>query len=160
MPRKVHDAALASRQKRLKLKAGQRYWSGIREGVALGYRCGTQGVGSWSLRLLLADGRYVLRVIGDADDHGPADGTKVLNFAQAQKRATTMADQIKNEEGSALTPAILAEAAERYLAWFRKRDGAGRRVGGLAHIPPGLSNRRVGSLTALELRAWLDDIAA
>jgi hypothetical protein len=158
--RKIRDANLQTRQQRLKLKSGQRHWAAVREGVAIGYRRGTQGIGSWSLRLLLADGRYSLQAIADADDDAPSDGVKVLSFAQAQKRGSVLADEIQGEDGDLLTAEVLADLAERYLAWFRhhgKHAGvAGKSIN--SHIPPGLRNRRIGGLTAAELYACLKHI--
>ena len=82
MARTVRDAAIGTRESRLKLKAGRRYWRGIHEGLALCYRRGGQGSGSWSARLKLSDGRYALRALGTADDHAPANGADVLTFAR------------------------------------------------------------------------------
>lgn len=116
MARKVRDANLTTPRTRLKLKALKRHWQGIQEGRALGYRRGRRGGGAWSVRVLLPDGRYALRAIGDADDHSPADGKSVFNLAQAHARAVAVADQMNR-----LTPATVAEAAQKYLAWFTAR---------------------------------------
>jgi hypothetical protein len=151
MARKVRDAALETRRERLKLSVGQRYWTGIREGLALGYRRGSQGVGSWSVRLLLADGRYMLRGIGDSDDQSSADGVSVLNYVQAKTKATTVGQQLKHAEGTLLTPEALADIAEQYLAWFKSKKNSGAPL----VIPAGLEDRRLGSLTLKELNAWI-----
>lgn len=162
MARTVRDAAIGTRESRLKLKAARRYWRGIHEGLALCYRRGKQGSGTWSVRLKLADGTYVLRALGSADDHAPANGADVLAFGQAQKRAIALADQVKRDEGTIVSPATVAEAAEKYLAWFREHRKSVTETEHTVrvHILPALGARRIGSLKAPDLRAWLDKIAA
>src|SRR5512134_808677 len=112
MARTVRDAAIGTRESRLKLKGGRRHWRAIHDGLALCYRRGGQGSGTWSARLKLSDGRYALRALGTADDHAPANGTDVLTFAQAQKSALRLQDQAKRDEGIVTGPATVAEAAE------------------------------------------------
>src|SRR5688572_24349538 len=104
MARTVRDAAIGSRESRLKLKGGRRYWRGIHAGLALCYRRGTQGSGTWSARMMLSDGSYVLRALGNADDHADANGVVVFSFAQAQKAAISLADQVKRDEGIITQP--------------------------------------------------------
>lgn len=162
MARTVRDSAIGTRESRLKLRIGRRYWRGIHDGLALGYRRGKQGSGTWSARLKLADGRYVLRAIGTADDHGTANDADVLTFAQAQKKAHALDDQAKRDEGTITRPTLVSEAAEHYLKWFRQHRKSVKETEHTinAHILPTLGDRRVSTLKAPELRGWLNDLAA
>lgn len=162
MARTVRDAAIGRRESRLKLKAGRRHWRAIHDGLALGYRRGQQGSGTWSARLKLADGRYAIRALAAADDHAPANGADVLTFAQAQKRALDLQDQAKRDEGIVTRPATVAEAVENYLRWFQQHRKSVTETGHTlrVHILPAFENRRIASLKAPELRKWLDDLAA
>jgi len=163
MARTVRDAAIGTRESRLgKCKPGRRYWRAIHEGLALCYRRGGQGSGSWSARLKLSDGRYALRTLGTADDHAPANGADVLTFAQAQKAALALQDQAKRDEGIVTRPATVSEAAEKYLAWFRQHRKSVKETehSYRVHIKPALGDRRIADLKAPELRQWLDGLAA
>ena len=162
MARTVRDSSLGTRESRLKLKAGRRYWRGIHEGLALCYRRGGQGSGTWSARLKKGDGNYALMALGAADDHAPANGADVITFAQAQKEAIARQDQVKRDGGKIIRPATVAEAAENYLAWFRKHRKSALETEHTVrvHILPVLGERRIADLKAPELRKWLDDIAA
>lgn len=162
MARTVRDAAIGTRETRLKQKAGKLHWRGIHEGLALGYRRGKKGSGTWSARLKLADGTYALRALGAADDHATANGADVFTFAQAQKQAIALQDQAKRDEGIITRPATVAEAAEKYVAWFRQnRKSVNETEHAInAHILPELGDRRISALKAHELRAWLENLAA
>lgn len=162
MARTVRDAKLGKRENRLKAAPGRRWWRGIHEGLALCYRRGKQGSGTWSARLKLADGRYALRALGAADDHGTANGADVLTFAQAQKGALALQDQAKRDGGIITRPATVAEAAEKYLAWFREHRRSVKETAHTVrvHILPALGERRIADLKAPALRDWLNGIAA
>ena len=162
MARTVRDSKLDTRESRLKLTPERRYWRGIHEGLALGYRRGKQGSGTWSVRLKLADGTYALRALGSADDHADANGAGVVTFGQAQKRAIALGNQVKRDEGTIVSPSTVAEAAAKYLAWFREHRKSVTETEHTVrvHILPALGDRRIGSLKAPDLRVWLDKIAA
>ena len=162
MPRTVRDKAIGTRESRLKLKSGLRHWRGIHEGLALCYRRGGQGSGTWSARLKRSDGRYALRGLGSADDHAPANGVDVLTFAQAQQRALIIQEQVKRDQGIITRPATVAEAAENYMAWFRehRKSVTGTEHCVRVHILPALGQRRIENLRAPELREWLYRLAA
>lgn len=161
MARTVRDSAIGSRESRLKLRLGRRYWRGIHEGIALGYRRGKQGSGTWSARIRLGDGRYVLRLLGSADDHAAANGADVLTFAQAQRKALELEEQARRDEGTITRPVTVSEAAEHYLSWFRQHRKSVKETEHTvnAHILPDLGTRRVSALKAPELRTWLNQIA-
>src|SRR4051794_15304622 len=114
MARTVRDAALGTRESRLKLKTERRHWRGIHEGLALCYRRGKQGSGTWSARVLQSNGTYALERLGAADDHSPANGQDVLTFAQAQKRAISRHDEVKRAGGMVTRGATVNEAADAY----------------------------------------------
>lgn len=162
MARTVRDARLDSRDARLRLKTKVRHWRGIHPGLALGYRRGGSGSGTWSVRYLQADGKYKLVAIGIADDHAEANGADVLTFAQAQKKAIEVGEQAKRDGGKLIKPASVAEAAAEYLAWFRQHRRSVRETEAAlnAHILPALGDRPVNELKAAEIREWLEGIAA
>ena len=162
MARAVRDAAIGTRQSRLKLKPRRRYWRAIHEGLAIGYRRGKQGSGTWSVRLRLASGGYALRALGSADDHADANGVDVLDFAQAQRKALELADQVKRDAGVLTRSVTVADAVTHYLKWFREErrsiDETEAQIE--AHILPALGARQVSSLTAREIREWHEGLAA
>lgn len=162
MARTIRDASLGSREARLKLKAGRRHWRSIHEGLALCYRRGGNGSGTWSVRHRLSNGTYALRALGTADDHADANGHDILNFTQAQKRALEQGELAKRDEGVILNPATVGEAAEKYMKWFREHrksvEETERSVN--VFILPTFRDRRIASLKAPEIRAWLEEIAA
>jgi len=121
MARTVKDAGLGKRERRLKLAPARRHWRAIHDGLALGYRRGTHGSGTWCLRVLLPRGTYTMHAVGIADDHSDANGADVLNFAQAQQAALKLAGQIKREAGLISGPVTVAAAAVRVLPHFHGR---------------------------------------
>lgn len=162
MARSTRDAKLETRAARLRLPASRRYWRGVGKGLALGYRRTTEGYGTWSARLLLPDGKYVLRALGAADDYQATNGADVLTFFQAQDKARALAEQAKTNAGIVTNPATVAEAAERYLSWFREHRRAVKPTEQSikAHILPHLADRPVNALRTHELRNWLEQLAA
>ena len=89
MPRRVRDLGLETRAARGKLKAcGKPYYKSIGDGLHLGYRKGAT-VGKWVVRRYIGDQDYKVETIATADDIEDADGTIILNFWQAQDRATS-----------------------------------------------------------------------
>ena len=161
MARTVRDTQLGTRETRLKLKVGARHWRGIHEGLAIGYRRGNQGSGTWSVRILQSDGKYRLIGVGSADDHAPANGADVLNFGQAQKKALGKADETKANAGMVVGHVTVGQAADRYLEWFRKnRRSVNETASAIeAHIRPSLGERRIEDLKAPEMRKWLEGLA-
>src|SRR6185503_8352275 len=140
MARTIRDAAIGSRESRLKLRPGSRHWKAVHQGLAVCYRRGKQGSGTWSVRVLLSNGSYALRVLGSADDYAPSNGADVLTFAQAQKQARELAALAKRDEGIITRPLTVSEAADRYLEWFsaHRRSVRETRHTVEAHIRPHL----------------------
>lgn len=161
MARTVRDSNLESKDARLRLKRGKRYWRGIQSGIALGYRRGAKGAGTWHARSLLPSGKYRLESLGVADDYMDADGDKVRDFGQAQRKAMELANAAQREDGDIDRKLTVKGAAESYLAWFREhRKGVVTAEGAVrTHILPAFGDRPIASLKSAELRAWLDKLA-
>lgn len=162
MARTVRDAAIGTRESRLKLKIGKRYFREIHQGLALSYRRGKQGSGTWAFRFLQSDGSYRLKGLGSADDYADADGVNVLSFMQAQKKAAKDAEQADRDGGRIITPSSVAEAAEDYLKWFREHRRSVRETENTinAHILPELGDRKIADLKAQQIQDWLERLAA
>lgn len=91
MGKRVKEVALGTRTARMKLAPRHKpYFRLITEGVHVGYRRSTvpNRAGTWLARRYLS-GAYETELLGTADDlpDAPADGTKVLTFAQAETAA-------------------------------------------------------------------------
>ena len=87
--------------------------------LSLGYRRNKTD-GAWVLRIADGKGGATTRTIGDADDIDDADGTRVLNFWQAQEKAKSVA---RGSDGSDLAkPLTVRRAAEVYLAVLEAKN--------------------------------------
>jgi integrase len=161
MAQSARDARLENRTARLRLASARRYFKAIGDGLTLIYRRTGEGYGTWSAKLALLGGKYAVRVLGAADDYQDANGVDVLNFYQAQDQARKVAHDAKASGGKVPTPVTVAEAAERYLTWFRDhRKGIKMAESAVrAHILPAVGGIRLSDLTTVDLRAWLDRLA-
>ncbi|MBA2352378.1 MAG: site-specific integrase, partial [Burkholderiales bacterium] len=162
MARSQRDSKLETRTARLKLKVGQRYFTKIGEGLALGFRRTGEGYGNWQARMMLASGRYGFRALGRADDFMEANGETVLSFFQAQQKAREAATAIvAGEEPEPALPVTVADATTRYLAWYAENRKALRETTATiaAHILPTFDERALASLTTAELKAWHQKLA-
>ena len=164
MARTIHEAPLTTRAARLKLKVGrQAHWRTIVPGrAALGYRRKTKNrAGTWLLRRYV-DGAYRVTPLGTADDFDAADGDRVLSFAEADKKANTVAEGGVGRPVYRLTVRrALADYIEFKLAEgtsARSINDTERRAA--AHILPTLGDKEVAELTAATLRRWLANLAA
>ena len=154
MPRSLRDSKLDTREQRLRLKVrGKPYWRQIEPGLHLGYRrlAGQSGSGTWCLRRYVGAQRYSVEALDAvADDYSPADGEKVLTFAQAQRAVLARKPRPK---AGALT---VATACQRYFEDLADRGKSTRdaelRVNAL--ITPTLGAVAVEALTAEQNRAW------
>jgi hypothetical protein len=160
MAGKVRHAAIDSRARRLKLKAGrQPHWQAlVPQRVALGYqRKLKERAGRWILRRYV-DGKYTAMALGRADDAERADGENVLSYEQALAVAHAAAD-VPSGRVHRMT---VRQAMEAYVEFKRAR---GQPVADLlsrsaVHILPLLGDLVVEDLTAERLRKWLATIAA
>lgn len=162
MAQSARDARLETRTARLRLTGGRRYFKAIGEGLTLVYRRTGEGFGTWSAKLALPGSKYALRALGAADDYQEANGADVLSFHQAQDKARKLAEDAKVDAGFVVRPVTVAEAASRYLAWYRDHRRAYRETEHAinAHILPTLGDSRLNALTSAQIRDWLERLAA
>lgn len=157
MARTQRDSRIESRDARLKLKAQREpYWRRLEKGLAIGYRRIDTGAGSWLVRRF--DGtRYHHARIATADDFGDADGGRVLDYAQAQRKALQQADTTAGIVHAGGDPSYtVGDALDAYLDWYRAhRKGVSqteRTIDGI--IRPAWGTVRVSDLNAPALRRW------
>lgn len=167
MARVVQDARLTTREARSKLVArGRPYWRAIQEGLHLGFRKARgrrgkpAGAGAWVMRRYV-NGTYQQEVIGTSDDYSDADGTAVLNFAQAQERLRELSLARAQSAAGGLGPLTVAAALALY---FEHLDGQGQRTIDQryhidAFVKPQLGSSVVSELTTKVLTNWLHALA-
>jgi integrase len=161
--RTVQDAKIGSRESRSKLAPRRKpYWRQIQQGLHVGYRKPRgrrgrpAGAGMWIARTWTA-GAYREKAIAAADDFAAADGTVVLNFAQAQTRVLELS--ARGDSGTG--PLSVAAALELH---FTHLEGQGQsvvnqRYHAAAHILPALGDELVADLKTGQLQRWLHDLA-
>jgi integrase len=163
MPRKSRDASIESKtaRSRLPLRHGA-YFRLIEPGLHLGYRKLATGPGTWIVRRYAGKGRYTtdnLRTADGAlvlaDDHGEADGARVMTFAQAQRAARP-----QRRPAGSLTVGECLDDYVAYLAARSERSAAAARSKIEGLIRPELGNVKVSTLTSTRLRQWRDALAA
>lgn len=155
------DSRLQTRSARERLKIrNMPYWTEISQGVHLGYRKGAKA-GSWYWRCYIGNQRYHQAFLAAADDHLDSDSHDVLTYYQAQATARDAYRRFRKigHAGEALT---VADAAERYLAWYRDHRKAYRETEHAlrVHILASLGEQKLASLTATQIRNWLEKVAA
>jgi integrase len=168
MARKLKDADLGSPTGRTRLKARRKpYWRLISAGQHIGYRRhqSTPHAGTWVARFYLGGERYAECVLAAADDALPADGLRVLDFRQAQDAARAWFVQ-QGRKAAGVDDLSEAYTVEQclidYLTWYsahRKAPQATRHAVE-AHILPTLGAREVGALRAVDIKKWLQGLAA
>jgi integrase len=162
--RTVRNARLENRTQRLQLSKEKRHWFRLGAGLALGYRRGKAGFGSWTVRVLEdpATGRYVLDSIGRADDYENADGALVLTFDQAVHRARQLVAGDRAKAGGRLhAPLTVAQVVEDYLEWFRahRKSFRATEITLNAHVMPIFGRKLVADLTTREIQRWHERLA-
>ena len=163
MARRTPDARLETKESRSRLASrGKPHYRLLEPGLHIGYRRlkgrkGKPGVaGSWVARHYHGGGSYVVERIGTADDFSDADGTAILNFAQAQDKARAhMVRRVHAAQG-VVGPLTVQVAVERYLEFLEtNRKGAvDARYRANAHIYPTLGSIEVATLSTDLLRKW------
>jgi integrase len=163
MARRTPDARLETKESRSRLASrGKPHYRLLEPGLHIGYRRlkGRKGkpgaAGSWVARHYHGGGSYVLERIGTADDFSDADGTAILNFAQAQDKARAhMVRRVHAAQG-VVGPLTVQVAVERYLEFLEtNRKGAvDARYRANAHIYPTLGSIEVATLSTDLLRKW------
>jgi integrase len=150
MAKRVRDADLESRAARGKLKAsGKPYYRGIGSGLHLGYRKG-DAARRWVVRRYAGAGKYVVEVIGEADDLLDADGTNVLTFWQAQERARGL---VKAEP---VGPYTVKQAVDDYVSGHLEGKATCRdtRQRLDAYLPNAIADKPVDALVRQDLVDW------
>jgi integrase len=156
------DTNLRTANARKPLSAGKEHWLNIAEGVALGYRRGHNGA-AWYVRFYDGARKYSQQHLGTANDHLDANGETVLTFYQAQEKAREAAKQHAKQRGIGIKGSTtVAEAATHYREWFREHRKSEHSTNAAinAHILPKFGERAVSTLTARELRDWLNRLAS
>jgi integrase len=166
MPRTVREASLATRSARLRLTiAPKPYWRMIEQGLHLGYRRRATG-GSWIARRRNDQATYREAKLGLADDLQDANGTTILDFAQAQRAARhwcTQEQRVANGDGPVTDgPYTVARAVADYLDDYCRRGG--KSIDNTEsimkrNILPPLGKLPVAKLTPQRLRDWHRGIA-
>lgn len=131
---------------------------------ALGYRRGVAG-GVWLAKLLIPGSSPYRRkvVLGNADDYSDADGTEILSYAQAQKKARAWFLAVAQEPEEAPSALTVQEAVRAYLQ-AREQQGMktarNSRQRAERWIFPELGKIEVAKLTRLRLEQWRDKVGA
>ncbi len=163
MARRTPDAKLESRESRSRLASrGKPHYRLLEPGLHIGYRRlkGRKGrpavAGTWVARHYIGGQSYVVEKIGTADDFSDADGTAILNFAQAQDKARAHMVRRVHVANGVAGPLTVQAAVESYLEFLEtNRKGAvDARHRAKAHIYPTLGNVEVASLSTDLLRKW------
>ncbi len=165
MARTVRDMRLDTRSARLKLLPRREpYWRSISQGLAIGYRRGKKG-GTWIAKHYTPGTGRRFNALCTADDVADADGTNVLDFAQAQEKARKWFAQVAREDaGEKLAgPYTVRNAIEEYLDDYKVRSGLALQAMEYAinaHILPELGDMDVAKLTTERLGKWHNSLAA
>ena len=168
MARRTPDARLESRESRSRLDGRHKpHYRLLEPGLHIGYRRlkGRGGrasvAGTWIARHYVGCRRYVIEKLGTADDFSDADGTIILNFAQAQDKARARMVRRAQAANGIVGPLTVRAAVEFYLEFLQSngRSAVDARHRVKAHIYPTLGKFEVASLTPLILRKWLAQLA-
>lgn len=163
MARTVKDARLDTRAARSTLLMQDKpHWRMIEEGFHVGYRKGPRG-GKWQARIF-AEGKYVEKAIGLADDTADADGEIILSWTHALGKARAWREEALRKArglGQARAKYTVAEAMEDYLKEYErqgKKSLASVRQTINAHIKPALGSTEVEKLTSKKIKDWQGEL--
>ncbi len=165
MARTVSSKELVSRTARRSLPIGLRIWLRLSPGRTLGYRKGSKG-GVWLARYYDAGFRLEEK-LGLADDIIDAEGSRVLDFTQAQEKARTWfltATALATGQ-HVIQPGgyIVEQCCLEYLQHLERRGAPDHRHTKYdldAYVIPKLGTLQVAKLTRPKLEQWRADIAA
>ena len=167
MARTIKDTSLDSRTARGRLPPrGKPYYRKIEEGLHLGYRKprgrkGSPAVsGKWVLRRYDGEQKYVVKIIGAADDFTDADGVAILNFSQAQDKARQhLKEGAQSKAGNG--PYTVADALKDYFEALshKGKDTYDAEKRANAFIVPALGKIECSEITAKTIRGWLSALA-
>jgi integrase len=152
MARHLRNPKIESRTARAKLKPSLKpTYFDLGGKLHLGYRRG-KGAGAWVARRYIGSEQYATKTLAEADDLADANGTTVLNFAQAQDAARAwLAQQDKAASLAALGPTITVKAVIR--EYLEERTTFRDAIGKLRHLDP-LAETPLAALTVADLRKW------
>lgn len=157
MARIRRSGDLGSRDAREGLRARpEPYFMVIERGLSLGYRKTGEG-GSWLVRRYDAGlRRHAESRIGTADDSRDADGSEVLSFAQAQRKA--LAEAQLHAERAGGKHYTVAEAAAEYLDYLSAhgKSAADAEIKLRAYVLPQLGAKRLTDLKPVDFDDWLN----
>jgi integrase len=160
-----------SRTARKRLKVGrQAHFEGVAPNCHLGYQRVDRGEpGRWIFRRYLGQkwnesltaksDQYQIKALGLADDEHDANGSSILDYAQAKAKALHTA--ATGLEGGRIERISVRQAFNRYIEHKKNRgqpvaDALSR---GGAHILPTLGDKLVSELTSHQLETWLANMA-
>lgn len=160
MARTVRDHRLESRNARARLKVrAEPYWTMLNEGFHLGYYRGKKSA-KWVARNRPPGraGGYNKTTLGEADDTSDADGSRVLDYRQAQDRAR---EWLRTVEGGIAVVAnyTVGDALDDYLKAFSKKDLANTKRRIEQFIRPALGAVKLSRLSAAQVRAFHNERA-
>lgn len=159
MARRIR-ANLEDRTNRLRLAIARKpVFARIGPGVSVGYRRNATA-GTWVVRAADGKGGAWTKAVGTADDYDAADGSRVLDFWQAQDRARSIARVGRGGEGDDGKPLTVGAALDRYAADLQARGGDhGNVLRVRGHISAHLALRPVTLLSGAELGRWRNVLA-
>ena len=161
MARRARSSRLETPEARRRLPVAKKpvFEARIARGITLGYRR-NQSAGTWVVRVADGKGGNWTAAIGTADDKGPANGTDVLDFWQAQDQARAKARLGPDGTGDDGKPASLARALEHYADDLKLRGADPGNVARVrAHLSETLAAKSCALVTSRELRQWRDRLA-
>lgn len=155
MARLRKSRELGSIEARRGLKARpEPYYQKIQKGLALGYRKSATG-GAWIARRYdpVSRRNHEYR-IATADDHADADGTEVLNHAQAQDRAKDD-KTLENRRGSGQLYTV-ADAVRDYVEHVRadRKSADDTETKLKAYVISSLGDKRLADLKPADFDHW------
>ena len=172
----VRNAKLDSKAARAKLAPSPKpYFMSIDEALHLGYRKGARtkdsspkrAPGRWVVRRYLGDEKYVVELIGSADDFSDADGAEILTFhqatAKARERVKTLAEEAR--VASFGPPLTVRSVLEAYIVAREARerptgsDGPGLRRDARSRLTKHVLHEKLAAkplavLTSADLADW------
>jgi integrase len=159
MARLRRDARLETREARLRLPPSPdntAYWRPIERKLALGYYKGPQG-GTWYVRSRQG-AKYVKARLALADDFSDSNGSTILSFGEAQRKALGTSETLKPRNERHYT---VAQAVSDYLEHLKIRAKSWRDTQGKlrAHVLPELASTQLAELTPETIRRWRDGLA-
>jgi integrase len=161
MARSTRDPRLENRTARLALPVRKNPYSvRVGLGVRLAYRR-NRSDGVWSVICADGAGSSWLKRFALADDYQDADGTRVMDYWQAQRTARGLARSGKGAAEEGGRPLTIAEAVNRYEADLIARGADPANARRLRFdITPSFGSRVVAMMGPSDFRAWRDAMIA